>query len=541
MRELILRCALENAVKYGGQANFNSVLGAAFGIIKEGDKKEIINLTKKIVNDVNSMNLQAQREMLKELGEIKKIKKRKKAIGLENVKGKVVMRFAPNPNGYLSFGHCRPALWNWLFVKKYKGRYVLRFDDTDPRIKVPLKEAYREIKKDLEWLGVKPHSIVFQSKRLKIYYVYAEKLIRMGKAYVDTLPAEKMRKMLWVSSISDEREESVDVVMQKWKKMFTKYKDGEAVLRIKTDINHPNPAVRDWVAFRIIRKNKHPLVKAKVWPLLNFASAIDDHEFGVTHILRGIDLEISDGRQKYIYEYFGWGYPTTMYHGKFFISGIKSTSEVLELIKEGKLSGWDDPRLGTIAALRKRGFQSETIVNFIKNSGIGKVDITVNTGSLAALNKEIVDKTANRHFVVLNPRKIKIKNAPEMKVEISLHPDFPKRGVRKFKTKNEFYVDETFQPGKNYRFIDLFNFRDLEFVSKGLDPELDAKMIHWLPVSKDLVNVELVMPDNSVLKGLGERDLKKVKVNGVVQFVRTGFVRCDKKLKNKVVFYFGHK
>ncbi|MFH1592000.1 MAG: glutamate--tRNA ligase [Candidatus Woesearchaeota archaeon] len=541
MKELILRCALENAVKYSGKADFGSVLGAVFARDKKADKKKVIGLAKDIVNEVNSLSLREQEERLKKVGHVKKIRKKKKEVSLENVKGKVIMRFAPNPSGYMSFGHARPGLWNEFLVKKYKGSYLLRMDDTDPRIKVPLKEAYKEIKKDLEWLGVKPSKVVIQSKRLNIYYKYAEKLIEMGKAYVDTLPSDVMRKMLWERKISDEREEGPETVMKKWKKMFTSYEEGCAVLRIKTDITHPNPAVRDWPAFRIIKNGKHPLIKARVWPLLNFASAIDDHEFSVTHILRGADLEVSDERQRYIYDYFKWKYPETMYHGKFFISGIKSTSEALELIKEGKLRGWDDPRLGTIAALRKRGFQSEAIVGFIKDVGIGKADVNVNVSSLASCNKDIVDKKAERYFVVLNPKKIKIRTAPSMNVKVPLHPDYPKRGFRKFGTSDEFYVDEVFEPGQIYRFIDLFNFKDLKFVSKTMSPKLGAKLIHWLPVGKGLVKVELFMPDGSIKKGLGEGGLKKVKVNEVVQFMRIGFVRCDKKSKDKMVFYFGHR
>ena len=352
---------------------------------------------------------------------------------------------------------------------------------------------------------------------------------------------ERMRKMIWNREISDERNENPDAVMKKWKKMFTYYKDGKAVLRIKTDILHPDPAVRDWVAFRIIKKGKHPLVKAKVWPLLNFSSAIDDHELGVTHILRGSDLEVSDKRQKFIYDYFKWKYPKTKYNGKFLVSGIRSSSEAAELIKEGKLSGWDDPRLGTIRALRRRGFQSEAIVKFIKDNGIGKNDLNVNISSLESYNRDVIDKKSNRYFVVFNPMKVKINDAPKFDVKIPLHPDFNKRGFRLFKTNEDFYVDESFNPGRYYRFIDLFNFKDLKFVSENLDDTLKAKLIHWLPASKDLVNVELVMPDNSVRKGLGESGLKKIKVGEVVQFVREGFCRLDKKINDKLVFYYGHR
>ncbi len=558
MKEEIKSFALENAIKYNGKANLNSVLGRIFSSKNIKDKNEVIKIAKEVVEEVNKLSVKEQNEELKKLGGVKEksfslkqpfrkaLAEKKKRVreipDLKNAKkGKVVMRFAPNPNGPLSFGHCRPALWTWFFVKKYNGNYILRFDDTDPRTKIPIKEAYTWIKKDLEWLGVKPNKTAIQSKRLKVYYKYAEKLIKNGFAYVDTLPQEEMRKKIWKGEISDEREERPEKVMIKWKKMFTKYKDGEAILRIKTDIDHPNPAVRDWVAFRIIKKGNHPLAKARVWPLLNFASAIDDHELGVTHILRGIDLKVSDQRQKYIFDYFNWKYPETLYNGKFLVGGIKSTSEAKELIKEGKLTGWDDSRLATIMSLRRRGFQAEAIVNFIKEIGINLSNVNVSLENLASHNKELIDKKTNRYFLIINPRKIIIKGSKNKIINIPLHPDFLKKGSRKIKVSNEFYVQDDIKYDNIYRLMHLFNFKNGEVISEEYKPELNAKLIHWLPVSKDLIKVEVIMPDNSIKAGFGEPDLKKVKIKETIQFERFGFCRLDNKIKDKMVFVFGHK
>ncbi|MBI2498834.1 glutamate--tRNA ligase [Candidatus Woesearchaeota archaeon] len=547
MKEEIRKFALENAIKYNGKANLNAVLGKIFSSLKVKDKNEVIKLANKVIDEVNKLSIKEQGDEIKKFGGIKDKGKplstqERKTPDLENAKkGKVVMRFAPNPNGPLSFGHCRPGLWNWFLVKKYNGKYILRFDDTDPKIKVPMKEAYSWIKRDLDWLGVKPNKVVIQSKRLKIYYKYAEELIKKGYAYIDTIKQEEMRQKIWKSEISDEREEQPNEVMKKWKKMFTKYKEGEAVLRIKTDIDHPNPAVRDWIAFRIIEKGKHPLVKAKVWPLLNFASAIDDHELEVTHILRGVDLKVSDQRQKYIFDYFGWKYPETIYNGKFFVGGIKSTSEAKELIKEGKLTGWDDVRLGTIMSLRRRGFKAEAIINFIRDIGIDRSDVNISMDNLASYNKKIIDKKTNRYFLILNPKKIMIGGNKIKTAKIPLHPDFLKRGSRKINVKEEFYVQDEIKFGENYRFMHLFNFKNGEVTSYEHDNKLNAKLIHWLPVSKDLINVEVVMEDNSVVKGYGEHDLKKVKLNEIIQAERIGFMKLDKKTKNKMVFVFGHR
>ena len=545
--KIILKHTLQNAVSYNGKANTGAVIGKILSE-KPELKNNITTLSKeiqKIVSEVNSLTIEQQKERLKEFAaEIKpkeKKKEERKIPELENVKGRVVMRFAPNPNGPISLGHCKTALWNWFFVKKYKGTFILRFDDTDAKIKVPLKEAYKWFEEDFKWLGVKPDKIIKQSDRLNIYYNYAKKLIEKDGAYICTCDSDKWKSLTIKKIACPCRSLPVKEQLQRWKNMFTKYKEGQAVYRVKTDISHENPAMRDWPAFRIIGKPKHPLKKAKVWPLLNFASAIDDHEFKITHILRGIDLKICDDRQQALYKYFNWTYPETIYTGKLLVKGIKSTSQAKELITMGKLKGWDDPRLGTIKALRRRGFQPEAIIKFIRDVGINRSDIDVSIDNLAAINKAIIDKKTNRYFFIESPKKIKIKNAPKLTIKIPLHPDYPKKGNRILKTSTEFYIQDKLEKNKNYRFMHLFNFKNNRFISKELDQSLDAKLIHWLPVSKDLIKVEIVMPDSTIKKGLAEKGVSKLKTDEIIQFERFAFCRLDKKEKNKLIFYFTHK
>lgn len=534
MDDLILKHVLHNSMKYD-KIEINSVLGK---IIAEKPelKKDIKNLIKKInetIKEVSKLSREEREKRLKKYSFEKKEEKRE--LELSNVHGKVIMRFAPNPNGPLHIGHVRQALLNSYFCDKYNGDFILRFDDTDAKVKSPMKEAYKWIQEDLKWFGIKIKKVVRQSSRFDIYYKYAEKLIKQGNAYVCT--CKNFKELVDRSIECPCRKLNPEENLKRWELMFNKYKEEEAALRIKTDINNKNPAVRDWPAFRIIENGKHPFKKARVWPLLNFASAIDDHEFNITHIVRGIDLRISDERQGYIYKYFNWKYPETIYTGKLFFQGLKSTSEIRKLIQERRLTGWDDLRLGTIKTLRRRGFKAEAIRNFILSMGINKNDVNIDINNLEAFNKDIIDKEANRYFVVFNPKKIKI-NAPEMNVKIPLHPDF-ERGFRKFKTSKEFYIQDDLERNKLYRFMHLFNFMNNNFVNKELDKE--AKLIHWLPVSKELVNVEVLMNDNSIRKGLGENDLRKVKLNEIVQFERCFFCKLEKKSKDKMIFVYTHR
>lgn len=548
---LILKYVLQNAVKYGGKANAGAVIGKIIAE-KPGYKADLARVGSYInvvVKDVNTMSLEQQQEKLRMLApellealEMKHEKEERKIPELKNVHGKVIMRFAPNPNGPMSIGHCRQSLWNWFFCQKYKGSYILRFDDTDPGKKSPLKEAYQWFKDDLKWLGVKPSKIVVQSSRLKVYYRYLERLLKQEQAYICTCNVGEFRKLIAKQQECPCRNLPAGIQRERWKKMFRGFKPGQAVVRIKTNIMHENPAVRDWPAFRIVQKSEHPLdKKTRVWPLLNFASAIDDYEFGITHILRGVDLRISDSRQRYVYDYFGWKYPETMYSGKLLFSGIKSTSEARRLIQAGKLTGWDDPRLGTVMALRKRGIQAETIVEFIKEMGITPADTMICFDKLAALNKEVIDAKASRYFAVFNPRKIKIENAPKMIARIPLHPGNPRRGYRLLKSGNEFYVQDEIEKNVAYRFMHLFNFKNGTFISKDVNKNLQAKMIHWLPAAGDLVKMEVIMDDNSVKRGIAEPAIKKVKIGNVVQLERNFFCRLDKKMKGKMVLSYAHQ
>src|SRR3989344_2677754 len=200
-KRVILKYALQNAIRYKGKADLKAVTSKLFSEIKVKDKKSLLKDVKNIVNKVNKMGLKKQIEELKKiepklLEEKKKVKKRIILPKLSKVKGKVVMRFAPNPNGAMSLGHARTALLNWFYTEKYNGEFILRFDGTDPKIKVPIKEAYKWFEEDLKWLGVKIDKIVRQSERLDIYYVYAKKLIDLGKAYVCICNVEDKRKLL---------------------------------------------------------------------------------------------------------------------------------------------------------------------------------------------------------------------------------------------------------------------------------------------------------------------------------------------------------
>ncbi len=545
--ELVKKYVLQNAIEHNGKAFSKSVLGRLLADYPKfrANIMEIKQRVEWITDEINRLSPTKQKKLIEKLGFIeKKIKSEKKGIGeLPGVTiGKFVVRMAPNPNGALTLGHARPAILNYAFAKKYKGKFILRFDDTDPKHKVPEKKFYTWIKEDLKWLGIKWDKVIIASKRFKLYYRYALKLIEMGKAYVCTCDREKWKELRDNRQPCPCRKLSPKINVKRWKKMFLKngYKEGEAVLRIKTDLENPNPALRDWPAFRIVENPEHPLKKARVWPLLDFQSAIDDHLTGVTHILRGIDLQISEKRQKYIYQYFGWNYPVTITIGKFSLAGlVLSKSKIKEGIKNNIYKGWDDVKLGTLRSLKRRGIQPEAIRNMILDIGVKTSDISISMKNLAAYNRKLIDQKANRYFFVSHPTKIVIKNNKRKRVAIPIHPDKKKKRI--------LYVGKVIYVNA----ADFENYRNMEIRLKNLFNIILKKetkittiknksipKIHWVPSS--FVEVR-VLKEDKMVKGYAEKNLQKEKVGSIVQFERYGFVRIEKKAKNHIIAIFMHQ
>ncbi len=567
----ILICALENAVKFGGKANVGAVIGKIIASNPELKRKikSISELAKKIVEEVNSLPLEDQKKKLKKISpsaliekkrKKKKEEKEKRLPELKNAqKGKVVMRFEPSPSGPLHIGHAITIGLNILYCKKYDGKLILRIADTNPENIDP--ESYRMIINDSRWLlsaaDSVPMETYFQSERLGFYYDYAEQLIALGKAYVCTCNTDEFRTLLFKGKACPCRKLSEKEHLLRWDKMFAEYKPGEAVVRIKTDLKHKNPAIRDWAALRICEK-PHPRKKdARVWPLMNFAVAIDDMLMGVTHTIRGKDHQDNAEKQAYVFRYFKKTPPINLFIGRInFVDLELSASKTRKLIEYGEFDGWSDIRLPFLIALRRRGYQAKAFLQLAESFGVSKHDKVVNADEfykiLNALNKDIVEPKANRYFFVPDPVLVKIENAPEKEVKIKLHPDFPRRGTRTFKTKGRFYLwkedTKRIKEGKLYRLMDCLNFRKegRKFVFDSEDYEKYKQkgeaIFHWLPADeKQLIKVELLMPDKTLLKGLGEKRLSEVDVGSVVQLERIGFSRLDSKQKNKVVFWFAHR
>ncbi len=554
---------LKNALDFG-TPQLGSVLGkvlAAYPELKKdipAAKAQIGQAFKDAAKLTKEQQKQKLLEIAPELLEERKTVEEKKLVLPNAQPGKVIMRFAPSPSGALHLGHAYVLGLNSELCRQYKGKLILRIEDTNPENIYP--QAYALIEQDAQWLTKgNVADVIIQSDRLGYYYDHAEKLIEKEAAYMCTCNPDAFKTLLTKKKACPCRSLPKKENHLRWERMFGVYKPGEAVLRLKTSLNDPNPAFRDFALVRI-NDAKHPRVgtKHRVWPLMNFAVAIDDHLLDVTHTLRGKDHRDNEKRQKLIADYFRWDVPAALYVGRINFKDLAlSASETRQLIERGKYTGWDDIRLPFLPALRRRGYQPEAFIRYACEVGITETDKLVGKEdfykAINSFNKDALDPQANRYFFVAEPVKVIIANAPKQTVKLELHPDYHARGHREFITGEEFFIAkkdlQQLGEGRIHRLMDCLNFtrqkgkfafHSQDYAAFKNAPERGA-IIHWLPAEEKTVNVSLAMEEGSIVEGIGEHKLLQLHEGAIVQLERVCFARLDKKEGNKLAFWAAHK
>ena len=376
---------------------------------------------------------------------------------------RVVTRFPPEPNGYLHIGHAKSILLNYGLAKEYNGQFYLRFDDTNPTKEK--EEFVDSIKADVEWLGAKWHGdVLFASGYFDKMYEAAVKLIRKGKAYVCDLTAEQIREyrgtLTEPGKESPYRDRSVEENLELFENMKNgMYADGEKVLRAKIDMASPNINMRDPVIYRVAHISHHRTGdKWCIYPMYDFAHPIEDATEGVTHSI--CTLEFEDHRPLYDWVVKEVGYenpPKQIEFAKLYLNNVITGKRYIKkLVEEGIVDGWDDPRLVSIAALRRRGFTPESIKNFVELVGVTKSQGAVEYPMLEYCIREDLKLKAKRMMAVLNPVKLVIDNYPDNQVEYMEVPnnqENPELGIRKVPFTKELYIErEDFmeEPPKKY-------------------------------------------------------------------------------------------
>tara|TARA_B100001094_G_C18166536_1_gene792432 strand:+ start:504 stop:2213 length:1710 start_codon:yes stop_codon:yes gene_type:complete len=546
VKQTVRKYALQNAIEYAGEGKSGSVLGRVLGERSDlrPNARDLMIIIDYEVEQANSLakkkGLGAVRDELEGIDpEALRREKHKKKDGLRDLPGdtsNIVLRFAPNPNGPLTIGHSRGVVINSSYAEKYDGTIVLRFDDTDTKIKPPLMEAYSWIEEDFEWLSGRTADIVIRaSERMPVYLKQAKKMIADGHGYVCQCVAEEFRKFREEKMDCPCRARDISENLKEWESMNSgKIMEGGSVVRVKTSMDLPNPALRDWPALRI-QHSHHPIVgsKYKVWPLLDFQSAVEDHEQGVTHIIRGKDLMDSTRKQKLLYEHFGWEYPETLYWGRVKVHefGGFSTSGMSSSIKKGDYGGWEDLRLPTLRALRRRGFEPESLISLWSEIGLTQKDISISMQTLEAFNSKNIDGLCERRFFVCNPNLIEIQSQDESaEASIPRHPEGAIPGTRKWGVGNHIFIqEEDFVEGK----LRLKDFADIEL--EGSNAEIEGfersdgrPIIQWLPEGIAR-RAKMFVPEGEEIRELeGVIEDFELRLGDVYQFERFGFAKIER-------------
>jgi len=556
VKSKIRKLALQNAAEHG-KTQDKIVLAKILATEPQlrSQVKEIMPAILEIVNSVNQMSQEQQRkEIEKEFPDLLVEKpKKEERDGLPPLEGaehgKVVTRFPPEPNGYPHIGHAKAAIIDEEYAKMYGGKLVLRFDDTNPEAE--RLEFYAAIKVGLDWLEIKFDKIKNTSDDVELLYKKCLEMLNGNFAYVctckqETISANRREMKSCKCSLG-----ALEQNLERWDKMFSKYKQGEAIVRFRGDMKSENTVMRDPVMFRII-ETKHPLLsdKYRVWPSYDFAVAIEDSIDGITHAFRTKEYELRNELYYAILDALKMRKPQVLEFSRLGFEGMPVSKRVLRpLIEEGKVSGYDDPRLPTLEALRRRGIRAEAIRKFVLSLGFTKADTLAPFETLESFNRKIIDSDSIRLHMVKNPASIKVRGLPKT-VTMQNHPT-KDMGTRTIELDEDFYVEQddlkNTKEGDQLRLIGLGNVRltkqqphEAEYAGDDLTPNI-AK-IHWV-VQKTAQKIKILIPSQLFFgEQFNEKSLEEINVfsepyylelkeGKEVQFVRFGYCRKDSMLQ----------
>ena len=513
----------------------------------------------------------------------------------EKVYDHVQTRFPPEPNGYLHIGHAKAISIDFGMAEKYNGKCNLRLDDTNPTKEDT--EYVDAIMEDIKWLGFKWDKVLYASDYFDDIYAAAVKLIKKGKAYVDDLSPEEIREyrgtLKTPGKNSPYRERTIEENLDLFERMTNgEFADGAKVLRSKIDMASPNLNMRDPIIYRILRAHHHRTGdKWVVYPMYDFAHPIEDAVEGITHSI--CTLEFEDHRPLYDWVIIETGYKTSpeenpkqIEFAKLYLTNVVTGKRYIKkLVEDGVVDGWDDPRLVSIAALRRRGFTPESIKMFVDLVGVTKAQGSVEYPMLEYCIREDLKLKVKRMMAILDPVKLVIDNYPEDQVEymdVANNQENPEMGTRKVPFTKELYIErEDFMeeppkkyfrmfPGNEVRLMNAYYVTctgvdkdengNINCIHCTYDPETKGGnfagrkvkgTIHWVSASRG-INAEVRLYDNIVDEEKGvynedgsmninpnsltilkncvlEPELANAKPEDRFQFVRNGYFCVDNK------------
>ncbi len=510
----------------------------------------------------------------------------------EGVYDNVHTRFPPEPNGYLHIGHAKSIILNYGLAKEYGGKFNMRFDDTNPTKEKP--EFVEAIKEDIKWLGADwEDRLFFASDYFDQMYEAAVKLIKKGKAYISELSADEIKEyrgtLTEAGKNDPNRDRSVDDNLRLFEEMKDgKHADGSLVLRAKIDMSSPNINMRDPVIYRVAHMTHHNTGdKWFIYPMYDFAHPIEDAIEGITHSICTLEFEDHRPLYNWVVEELEYPHPPRQIEfAKMYLTGVVTGKRYIKkLVEDGVVDGWDDPRLVSVAALRRRGYTPESIRRFVELSGVSKANSSSDMAMLEYCVREDLKLSRPRVMAILDPVKLIIDNYPEGQTEMLTavnNPENEALGTRELPFGRELYIERNdfmeeppkkyyrLFPGNEVRLMNAYFVKctgcdkdengnitavhctyDPETKQDGREVERKVKgTIHWVNAStafratvrlyeslieegKEVYNEEtgkMNINENSltVLKDCYlEPSLKEAKAFESFQFVRNGFFTVD--------------
>nr|WP_278187263.1 MULTISPECIES: glutamine--tRNA ligase/YqeY domain fusion protein [Bacillaceae] len=363
----------------------------------------------------------------------------------------IVTRFPPEPNGYLHIGHAKSIILNFGLADDFNGKTNLRFDDTNPA-KEDI-EYVNSIKEDVKWLGFEWDNLLFASNYFEEMYNRAILLIEKGLAYVDDLSADEIREyrgtLTEPGKNSPYRERTIEENLDLFKRMRAgEFDNGQKVLRAKIDMSSPNINLRDPVIYRISHTSHHNTGdKWCIYPMYAFAHPLEDAIEGVTHSICTIEFEDQRPLYNWVVEQCEMeSRPQQIEFGRLNVSNtVMSKRKLKQLVDEGFVDGWDDPRMPTVSGMRRKGFTPESIRAFVSETAVTKNNSTVDSQMLEHFVREDLKLKAPRTMGVINPLKVVITNYPEGQIELldaEINPENPEMGMRKIPFSREIYIEK---------------------------------------------------------------------------------------------------
>ncbi|HET7147668.1 MAG TPA: glutamate--tRNA ligase [Candidatus Nitrosopolaris sp.] len=480
-RNTIKIIALKNAIQFGGKARDEAVISKIIAHRPDlrSNLKNLIPEIKITLEEINALTLDQQKSMFARVApQESAIKKKVMSDHDANLPalhdatmGSVVTRFPPEPNGYPHIGHAKAAIIDDEYARRYNGKLILRFDDTNPLNEKA--EYYDAIRKGIEWLGIEPDIVKNTSDDIQLLSDYGKKLVELGGAYVCRCTQPVMRDLRSKGLACDCRKDAMNS-----RDLVTKLFDGSlepntAVLRFKGDMADQNTAMRDPTLFRII-EGQHPRLgnSNRVWPTYDFAAPVEDSLDGVTHALRTKEYELRNALYFAILERLSLRKPLMLEFSRLEFEGMPvSKRKIKPLVENGLVQGWDDPRLPTLEAIKRRGFLPQAIRKFVLSLGLTLSETKPPFEALEAFNRKIIDPETIRLFFVKDPVQVQVRNGNPKEVTLNNHPSM-NLGHRKIRVSNSFYIagDDAarLRIGDEIRLMELYNIRIAEIKSKNI-------------------------------------------------------------------------